>query len=44
MKSNKEWEESKEDFIYASDNNKEWMKPEELVNWIEKNIDKLGEI
>jgi UDP-N-acetylglucosamine 4,6-dehydratase len=34
----------KEDFIYASDNNKEWMKPEELVNWIEKNIDKLGEI
>ena len=31
-------------FIYSSDNNKEWMKKTELANWVEKNIDELGKI
>ena len=31
-------------FIYSSDNNKEWMKKTELTNWVEKNIDELGKI
>ena len=33
-----------EDFIYTSDNNKEWMKIFELQNWIELNKDKIGNI
>lgn len=32
------------DFIYSSDNNKEWMKISELQQWIEKNKDKIGNI
>ena len=31
-----------EGFNYSSDNNKEWMKPEELTNWIEANSAKIG--
>jgi len=33
-----------EDFVYSSDNNKEWMKISELQQWIEKNKDKIGNI
>lgn len=33
-----------ENFVYSSDNNKEWMKKSELTNWVEKNIDELGKI
>jgi UDP-N-acetylglucosamine 4,6-dehydratase/5-epimerase len=33
-----------EDFIYTSDNNKEWMKISELKNWIELNKNKIGNI
>jgi UDP-N-acetylglucosamine 4,6-dehydratase/5-epimerase len=32
----------KEDFIYSSDNNKNWMQISELENWIKKNINKIG--
>jgi FlaA1/EpsC-like NDP-sugar epimerase len=32
------------DFIYCSDNNKEWMEISELQNWIKKNHDKIGNI
>jgi len=32
------------DFIYSSDNNKEWMEISELQQWIEKNKDKIGNI
>jgi UDP-N-acetylglucosamine 4,6-dehydratase len=31
-----------EDFIYSSDNNKEWMSVEELSAWIENNRSKIG--
>ena len=31
-----------ENFIYSSDNNKEWMSAEELAVWIEENKDKIG--
>ena len=31
-----------ENFIYSSDNNKEWMNAEELAVWIEENKDKIG--
>lgn len=31
-----------EDFTYASDNNAEWMKPEELSAWVEANREKIG--
>ncbi len=31
-------------FTYSSDNNKEWMTPEELSSWIEQNIHELGKI
>jgi UDP-N-acetylglucosamine 4,6-dehydratase (inverting) len=31
------------DFIYSSNNNKEWMKIEELQNWIELNRNKIGQ-
>jgi len=33
-----------EDFMYTSDNNKEWMKISELQDWIEKNKNKIGNI
>jgi len=33
-----------EDFIYTSDNNKEWMEISELQEWIEKNRNKIGNI
>ena len=32
------------DFMYSSDNNKEWMKISELQEWIKKNINKIGNI
>jgi UDP-N-acetylglucosamine 4,6-dehydratase (inverting) len=32
------------DFVYSSDNNKEWMKISELQEWIEKNRNKIGNI
>ena len=32
------------DFMYCSDNNKEWMEISELQHWIEKNKDKIGNI
>jgi UDP-N-acetylglucosamine 4,6-dehydratase/5-epimerase len=32
------------DFIYCSDNNKEWMKISELKDWIEENRNKIGGI
>ena len=32
------------DFIYSSDNNKEWMGISELKDWIEKNQNKIGNI
>ena len=31
-----------ENFLYSSDNNKEWMNAEELAEWIEENKDKIG--
>jgi len=33
-----------ENFMYTSDNNKEWMKISELQEWIEKNETKIGNI
>ena len=33
-----------EDFIYASDSNKQWMSQEDLAAWIEANRDKIGAI
>jgi len=33
-----------EDFMYTSDNNKEWMKISELQDWIEANKSKIGNI
>jgi UDP-N-acetylglucosamine 4,6-dehydratase (inverting) len=33
-----------ENFMYTSDNNKEWMEVSELQEWIEKNKDKIGNI
>jgi FlaA1/EpsC-like NDP-sugar epimerase len=33
-----------ENFMYTSDNNKEWMKISELQEWIEKNRNKIGNI
>jgi len=33
-----------EGFVYASDNNTEWMTTEELENWIELNREKIGNI
>jgi UDP-N-acetylglucosamine 4,6-dehydratase (inverting) len=33
-----------EDFIYASDNNSEWMTDAELHAWINKNVEKIGGI
>jgi len=31
-----------EDFLYSSENNKDWMEIKELRGWIEKNNDKIG--
>lgn len=31
-----------EDFTYASDNNAEWMKPQELTAWVNANREKIG--
>ena len=31
-----------EDFVYSSDNNKDWMSIKELSAWIEKNRNKIG--
>ena len=31
-------------FIYSSDNNKEWMTVESLTNWIQSNKEKIGKI
>lgn len=31
-------------FIYASDNNSEWMSGEELKNWVDSKKDRIGEI
>jgi len=31
-----------EDFLYSSDNNKDWMEIKELQRWIKKNNDKIG--
>ena len=33
-----------EDFIYSSDNNKEWMKAKDLSLWIKENKNKIGSI
>jgi UDP-N-acetylglucosamine 4,6-dehydratase len=33
-----------EGFVYSSDNNSDWMTPEELQAWIEANRDKIGSI
>ncbi len=33
-----------ENFIYSSDNNKDWMQIANLQNWIEKNNSKIGKI
>ena len=33
-----------ENFIYASDNNKEWMSERDLANWINQNQHKIGAI
>jgi FlaA1/EpsC-like NDP-sugar epimerase len=33
-----------EGFIYSSDNNTEWMSPEELASWIDENSEKIGAI
>jgi hypothetical protein len=33
-----------EDFVYASNNNHEWMSSDELQAWIETNREKIGVI
>jgi hypothetical protein len=33
-----------QDFMYCSDNNKEWMEIDTLKDWIEKNRHKIGNI
>ncbi len=33
-----------EGFVYSSDNNTEWMSPEELQSWIDENREKIGSI
>jgi len=32
------------DFVYASDNNQEWMSVEDLNEWIAANSEKIGRI
>ncbi len=31
-----------ENFVYSSENNSEWMTDKQLMNWVEKNISKIG--
>lgn len=38
----KEGKQVPENFLYSSDNNKEWMNPDQLAVWIEENKDKIG--
>jgi UDP-N-acetylglucosamine 4,6-dehydratase len=33
-----------EGFVYASNSNEQWMKPEELAAWIDENRDKIGSV
>ena len=33
-----------EGFVYASDNNKEWMNTNDLAEWVAKNEAKIGKI
>ena len=33
-----------DNFIYSSDNNKEWMSVDQLKGWIGANINKIGKI
>lgn len=33
-----------DDFLYASDNNPEWMQPQQLAAWIKQNLSKIGAI
>ena len=33
-----------ENFSYTSDNNPHWMKQEELAEWIDNNLEDIGEI
>ena len=33
-----------EGFVYASDNNQEWMTHTELQEWIDSNIDEIGQV
>jgi len=33
-----------EDFLYSSDNNKEWMEISQLQDWIKKNLNKIGSV
>ena len=40
----KEGKKVREDFIYDSGSNEDWMTSEELLNWLEKNKDKIGKI
>ena len=40
----KEGKHVSDDFTYSSDNNSEWMSVEVLMNWIEKNKLKIGQI
>ena len=32
----------KENFVYSSDNNDDWMSEKELSDWLDKNLDKIG--
>lgn len=40
----KEGKKVPEGFVYASDNNSEWMSEEALRSWIDANLDKIGSI
>ena len=33
-----------EGFVYASDNNSEWMADQELRDWIDRNYSEIGKI
>jgi len=43
-KRNKDGVKVDEDFVYSSDNNKDWMNVEDLQQWIEDNHHKIGKI
>ena len=34
----------KDDFTYTSENNKEWMSKDQLMQWVKKNKNKVGKI